>query len=352
MKEPLFSERLLTWWDEHGRKDLPWQHPRTAYRVWVSEIMLQQTQVKTVIPYFERFVDHFPDIQSLSAAAIDDVLSLWSGLGYSARARNLHKAAQICVEKHSSVLPDQPSGLAALPGIGESTANAIYSQAHDQPAVILDGNVKRVLARHGAVEGWPGKSDIHRMLWSMAEELLPRKRGADYSQAVMDLGATVCTRSRPGCAHCPVATDCKARVLDSVNEFPASRPKLKITEKSFQMLILTDSSDRVLLERRPPTGIWGGLWSLPANDDGRPLARRLGVDSKDLLALPKLQHQLTHIRMTITPLIGKAEPPANSVECSPDQNWFSSKEWPGLGLPKPVRQLLEQHMTIAKEEKQ
>jgi A/G-specific adenine glycosylase len=352
MKEPLFSERLLTWWDIHGRKDLPWQHPRTAYRVWVSEIMLQQTQVRTVILYFDRFVDQFPDVESLATAATDDVLSLWSGLGYYARARNLHKAAQICVSQHSSRLPDQPSDLAALPGIGESTANAIYSQAYNQPAVILDGNVKRVLARHGAVAGWPGKSNIHRILWSMAAELLPQDRGADYTQAVMDLGATVCTRSKPDCALCPVSSDCKARLQDRTDEFPASRPKLKIANRALQMLILTDANDRVLLERRPPTGIWGGLWSLPTDDDRKPLAQRLGVNNEDLQSLPKLQHQLTHIKMTITPLIGKAEPGINGVECSPDQDWFDHEEWPGLGLPKPVRQLLEQHMTISQEDKQ
>ncbi|HEY5775067.1 MAG TPA: A/G-specific adenine glycosylase, partial [Xanthomonadales bacterium] len=192
-----FSEQLLGWWDKHGRKDLPWQHPRTAYHVWVAEIMLQQTQVKTVIPYFDRFIERFPDIQSLAAVSTDEVLAHWSGLGYYARARNLLKTAKICMETHAGQLPPTPQELGALPGIGESTANAIYSQANDKPAVILDGNVKRVLARYFAIAGWPGKSTIHKQMWKTAEQLLPAKRGADYTQAIMDLGATLCTRTKP-----------------------------------------------------------------------------------------------------------------------------------------------------------
>lgn len=350
MNVPLFSDRLLAWWDKHGRKDLPWQHPRSAYRVWVSEIMLQQTQVKTVIPYFSRFIERFPDIQTLAAATNDDVLALWSGLGYYARARNLLKTARHCVAEHASDLPPTPAELAALPGIGESTANAIYSQAFDQPAVVLDGNVKRVLARHAAVEGWPGKPVVHKKLWLIAEALLPSSRGADYTQASMDLGATLCTRSKPRCPHCPVKDDCKAYLQNRVEDFPASRPKIKITEKSFRMLILKDADGRVLLERRPPAGIWGGLWSLPADDNGEDLGERLGINDDSLMLLPDLHHQLTHIKMTITPLIGDTKQLAKGVECSTEQNWFGSTEWPNLGLPKPVRQLLEQHMNFTPED--
>ena len=350
MKERSFSARLLSWWDTHGRKDLPWQHPRTPYRVWVSEIMLQQTQVKTVIPYFNRFVETFPDLKSLASASTDDVLALWSGLGYYARARNLHKAAGICSTDYECVLPDAPQILVTLPGIGESTANAIYSQAYDQPAVVLDGNVKRVLSRFRAVAGWPGKPDVHKKLWGMAEALLPDQRGADYTQAVMDLGATLCTRSKPACDDCPINIDCQAHLDDSVQDFPASRPKIRITEKSFQMLILQDGEGRILLERRPPTGIWGGLWSLPADDNGEPLDQRLGVDSSVLKPLPNLQHQLTHMRMTILPLIGRVTPLVKGVECSNEQNWFEQQEWPTLGLPEPVRQLLNKYVTTAREE--
>ncbi len=339
-----FSGRLLTWWDLHGRKDLPWQHPRSAYRVWVSEIMLQQTQVKTVIPYFNRFVDRFTDVRSLAAASEDEVLALWSGLGYYARGRNLLKAAKVCLEDHAAELPRTPQALAALPGIGESTANAIYSQAWDKPAVILDGNVKRVLARYFTVEGWPGKTSIHKHLWTAAEQLLPAKRGADYSQAIMDLGATLCTRSKPACEQCPVAEGCKAFKAGTVAQFPARRPPLKISKKSFQMLILINNNGSVLLERRPPAGIWGGLWSLPADDSGLPVQQRLGVENGILKSLPSLQHQLTHIHMTILPLIGHTEPASTSVECTADQRWFGRQEWQALGLPKPVRQLLETYL--------
>lgn len=347
MPIPSFSIRLLKWWDKNGRKDLPWQHPRSAYRVWVSEIMLQQTQVKTVIPYFNRFINRFPDIQSLAAASNDEVLACWSGLGYYARARNLLKAAKVCQQDHSGELPQTPEALVALPGIGESTANAIYSQAYDKPAVILDGNVKRVLARHFKIDGWPGKSSIHKQLWDTAGHLLPAKRGADYTQAFMDLGATLCTRSKPDCGDCPVSADCKALITGSVEQYPYPRPRLRIAKKSFHMLLLVDKAGKVLLERRPPTGIWGGLWSLPADDNGEPLPRRLGLQSKSLQSLPHMQHQLTHIHMTILPLIGHTDMLSRGVECTPDQRWFGPREWPSLGLPKPVRQLLEIHLEKA-----
>ena len=352
MKQRPFSARLLTWWDTHGRKDLPWQHPRAPYRVWVAEIMLQQTQVKTVIPYFNRFIEVFPDLPSLAAASSDDVLSLWSGLGYYARARNLHKAAGVCCSGYDSSLPDTAQSLSKLPGIGESTANAIYSQAYDQPAVVLDGNVKRVLSRYCAVAGWPGKASIHKELWNMAESLLPGQRGADYTQAIMDLGATLCTRSKPDCDNCPVNEDCIAYMNDSVGEYPASRPRIKVTEKDFHMLILQDGDGRTLLERRPPAGIWGGLWSLPADDNGEPLLQRFGLDDSCLQSLPSLQHQLTHMRMTIQPLIGEVTLMINGVECNSEQNWFTPDEWQTLGLPKPVRQLLNKYTTTAHEDDQ
>lgn len=344
-----FSNRLLTWWDKHGRHDLPWQHPRSAYRVWVSEIMLQQTQVKTVIPYFDAFIQRFPDVPALAASSNDEVMSMWSGLGYYARARNLLKAAQVCVAEHGSDLPVTPDELEALPGIGKSTANAIYSQAFDQPAVVLDGNVKRVLSRHSAVEGWPGKPAIHDQLWAIAETLLPDGRGADYTQAIMDLGATLCKRSKPQCNECPVSADCQALLQERVAEFPFSRPKkIKVTEKSFQMLILTDGENRVLLERRPPAGIWGGLWALPADDSGIPLNERFAHESKDLQQLPDLHHQLTHISMTIKPMLSTVQTQANGVECTANQGWFGTEEWSKLGLPKPVRQLLENYMATYK----
>lgn len=339
-----FAERLLAWWDEHGRKDLPWQSPRSAYRVWVAEIMLQQTRVKTVIPYFERFMARFPDLPALATAATDDVLALWSGLGYYARARNLLKAARICVEDFEGKLPDTPEVLAKLPGIGASTANAICSQAFERPAVVLDGNVKRVLARHEAIEGWPGRTAVHKALWACAERYLPVKRGADHTQAIMDLGATLCTRTKPQCEHCPVAADCRAYQRGRVDELPASRPRPRTTRKKLRMLILTDKKGRVLLERRPPAGIWGGLWSLPADDDGPLFEQRFCIANDGLETLPVIEHTLTHMHMRITPLTGTAAALKNGVECSRRQGWFGTNEWSALGLPAPVRQLLETHV--------
>jgi A/G-specific adenine glycosylase len=342
--ESTFSGQLLNWGDRHGRKDLPWQHPRIPYRVWIAEIMLQQTQVKTVIPYFNRFVDQFPDISTLAASAEDDVMAAWSGLGYYARARNLLKTASTCLEEPAAELPQTPQEPAPRPAIGQSTANAIWSQAHDKPAVILDGNVKRVIARYFAIGGWPGKSSVHKQLWTLAEQLLPSKRGADYTQAIMDLGATLCKRTRPDCAQCPVNDRCKAFQTETVECYPSPRPRLKKTKKSFRMLILTNSKGKVLLEKRPPAGIWGGLWSLPADEHGQPFQPPPGLNDSELQPLPSVQHQLTHILMTIKPFIGHTELTPTGVECSSDLRWFGPREWPVLGLPKPVRQLLELHL--------
>ncbi len=344
MSAALFSSRLLKWWDANGRKDLPWQQPRSPYRVWVAEIMLQQTQVKTVIPYFEAFIEQFPDIRSLAAASQDDVLARWSGLGYYARARNLLKTAKICAQEHDSMLPDSPEALFKLPGIGESTANAIYSQSSNHPATVLDGNVKRVLSRYFAIEGWSGTSRIHKQLWDAASKLLPDHRGADYTQAIMDLGATVCARSKPQCDLCPVNDDCKAFQTDTVAHYPTPRPKIKIHNKTLHMLIIPDDKGRVLLERRPPAGIWGGLWTLPMEENAETLVHRLGVGQQDTNKLPNLNHQLTHMKMTICPIIGKTGSCAKGVECTSDQQWFSNNEWPQLGLPRPVRQLLETYL--------
>ncbi len=223
MATPGFAARLLAWFDQHGRHDLPWQHPRTPYRVWVAEVMLQQTQVQTVIPYYQRFLALFPGLPVLAAAPLDDVLAAWSGLGYYSRARNLHRAAMQCVAAHGGELPDQFDALAALPGIGRSTAGAILAQAHGQRLPILDGNVRRVLARHRAVTGDPGSSKVQSELWALSQSALPHSRLADYTQALMDLGATVCTRHRAACDRCPLAADCAARLQGRVAEFPQPR---------------------------------------------------------------------------------------------------------------------------------
>lgn len=338
-KPPSFSDRLLGWWDRHGRKDLPWQHPRTPYRVWISEIMLQQTQVTTVIPYFEKWVAAFPGIRALANAPLDEVLAHWAGLGYYARARNLHKTATVCAENHNGNLPATAEDLCALPGIGLSTANAIISQSTDQPAAVLDGNVRRVLARHAAVEGWSGKTAVQKRLWAEAESRLPESRGADYTQAVMDLGATVCTRSNPKCGACPVKADCLALSQSRVNELPTPKPATRVTEQVVHMLVLQDKRGRVLLQRRPPAGVWGGLWCLPAGQTKEELEMGLGFSFESTRALPTFEHRLSHIKMSIKPaLLTEISP--TQVKCTTDQGWFDADEQAALGLPKPVTELL------------
>jgi A/G-specific adenine glycosylase len=335
-----FSQRILEWWDEYGRQDLPWQHPRTPYRVWISEIMLQQTQVNTVISYFERWMLRFPDIAVLARAPLDDVLSHWSGLGYYARARNLHKAARQCMEKHEGKLPTaSPGEMTALPGIGLSTANAIVSQSTDVPAAVLDGNVRRTLARHLALEGWTGKAAVQKQLWHEAEARLPPERGADYTQAIMDLGALVCTRSKPDCCACPVGEDCRALALNQVTEFPWPRPPTKVSEKTIHMLILRDSQGRVLLEKRPPSGIWGGLWSFPDGENIESIEAQLGLSDTQPKALPPVEHRLSHVRMLIHPALATSAV-ARQVKCTQQQNWFDPASRSEIGLPKPVSDLL------------
>lgn len=336
----LFQQRLLTWWNLSGRKDLPWQHPRTPYRVWVSEIMLQQTQVATVIPYFERWMKSFPDISSLAKASLDDVLAHWAGLGYYARARNLHKAAASCMERHEKKLPLSAEELTELPGIGLSTANAIVSQSTDQPRAVLDGNVRRVLARHAGVEGWTGQSAVQKRLWAEAEKRLPDSRGADYTQAIMDLGAMLCTRSNPGCGHCPVNADCQAWLTDRVRELPSPKPATRVSDKKVNMLILTNGRGKVLLERRPPTGVWGGLWCLPEGDSIETIEASLGISATDVTALPPIEHRLSHLRMTIHPMLATACD-AMQVRCSGQRDWYDKRQQQTLGLPKPVAELMK-----------
>ena len=261
-----FARRLLAWFDLHGRKDLPWQQAISPYRVWVSEIMLQQTQVKTVIPYFENFMARFPAIHDLAAASQDEVLHHWTGLGYYARARNLHKTAKIIVADHEGEMPLTVDALVSLPGIGRSTAGAIVSICSGRRAAILDGNVKRVLARHFAIEGWPGSTAAVKSLWAKAEELTPVDRVADYTQAIMDLGATVCTRATPACEQCPMHGTCIALATNRIAELPGRKPKKDLLVRQTTMLII-ESGNSVLLEQRPPAGLWGGLWSLPDADD-------------------------------------------------------------------------------------
>ena len=336
-----FSDRLLAWWDEHGRQDLPWQHPRTPYRVWISEIMLQQTQVGTVIPYFLRWMERFPDISKLAQAPLDEVLAHWAGLGYYARARNLHHAALVCMTEHAGSLPVATAELAQLPGIGRSTANAIVSQSTDKAAAVLDGNVRRVLARHAMVGGWTGSAAVQNTLWLEAEARLPADRGADYTQAIMDLGALLCTRSDPDCAHCPVRSDCQARLAAQIAHYPAPKPKTKVRDRPVFMLVLQDDVQRVLLEKRPPTGIWGGLWSLPEAESLADLEQQSGLALTDCIYLPPREHRLSHQRLLIQPVRAR-KLQARQVKCSPEQRWIALAQGSSLAVPKPVADLLRE----------
>ena len=345
-----FSQRLLHWFDAHGRHDLPWQEPRTPYRVWLAEIMLQQTQVAAVIPYFQRFVARFPDLAALAAAAADDVLQHWAGLGYYARARNLQRAAQLIVSQHGGEFPRDIEALTALPGIGRSTAGAILAQAYGQRHAILDGNVKRVLARHGAIAGWPGEPRVSKQLWALSESLLPRQRLTDYTQAIMDLGATLCTARKPACARCPVSADCQAFLSGRVGEFPSSRPKRERPLRHARLLLIENAAGELLFERRPPAGIWGGLWCLPllegeAAGGEDPIAwvqQRHGLRAQALATLPSLSHGFTHFELELSPLRLRAAPAGAALGERSELRWINIAADELPGLPAPVSKLLHQ----------
>jgi A/G-specific adenine glycosylase len=338
-----FATRLLAWHDVHGRHDLPWQHPRTPYRVWVSEVMLQQTQVATVVGYFERFIAAFPTLPALAAAELDAVLALWSGLGYYSRARNLHRAARACVEHHGSELPADPVALAALPGIGRSTAAAIAAQAHGTRVAILDGNVRRVLARHAGIDGEIERRDTQDRLWAEAEARLPADRMADYTQAIMDFGATFCRPRQPECPRCPVADDCNARATLRVADLPRRRPARTTPVRQTLMLVARDADGRLLLERRPPSGIWGGLWSLPEAVDASAarevLAPHARIDWDAATHLSPFTHAFTHFRLEVTPLALAAHPRDDAI-ADARLRWIEPREALALGLPQPVRRLI------------
>lgn len=339
-----FSERLLTWFDDHGRKDLPWQQSRDPYAIWISEIMLQQTQVQTVIPYFERFMKRFATIEALASAQQDDVLHHWSGLGYYARARNLHAAAKIIVSEHGGVFPDDIEALVALPGIGRSTAGAILSLSHDQRHPILDGNVKRVLTRHSAIEGWPGRSAVLRELWALADEHTPEDRVAAYTQAIMDLGATLCTRSNPVCERCPVIDDCSAHATGTVAQYPGRKPK-KVKPLRTTTMLIARAAERIYLERRPEAGIWGGLWSLPELDERSVEAwceDELNATAAVAEEWQVLRHSFSHYDLDIQPILVRVDPPLSTVADSDRTTWHRLDEPPPGGIAAPVRKLLDQ----------
>ena len=340
-----FAERLLSWFEVRGRRGLPWQVDRTPYRVWVSEIMLQQTRAATVVPYFTRFMAAFPAVEALAAAELDRVLGHWAGLGYYARARNLHAAARKVVHDYGGEFPATVEGLMTLPGVGRSTAGAMLALAHCKRAPILDGNVKRVLARHEAVEGWPGRTAVQKSLWEHAERYTPHEKVAEYTQAIMDLGATLCTRTRPRCGECPLAVDCKARVAGIQGMLPTPRPRRKRPQREVRMLLITNADREVLLERRPPNGIWGGLYSLPelaAEDGPRDWCHRhLGVDVREHTARSPLKHGFSHFDLMIHPLEIRLDTAANALMDRDGWLWYNRTQEPRVGVAAPIAVLLK-----------
>ncbi len=343
-----FNQNLLKWFDQYGRHDLPWQKNMTSYRVWVSEIMLQQTQVKTVIPYYLNFMRQFPNIKKLAAAPIDEVLHLWTGLGYYARARNLHQCAQVICEQYKGRFPNQIEQVMALPGIGQSTAGAILALSKNLMFPILDGNVKRVLCRYLKIEGWPEKNDVKQKLWKIAERLTPGLRVADYTQAIMDLGATVCTRTQPSCDVCPMKRTCQAKRDNEVQLFPFSKPKTKQPVRSTKMLLICNQAQQIYLEKRPPSGIWGGLWGFPECTESEDVidwcAKKLGMIVKSKGKQKQFRHTFSHFHLDITPVTVEFidfEPQfKNQIREQAESVWYHHESDLKLGFATPVKRLL------------
>ncbi len=350
--EDLIAERLLNWHQSHGRSELPWQSNKTPYRVWLSEIMLQQTQVATVIDYFLRFTGRFPDIHALAAAPIDDVLHLWTGLGYYARARNLHKAAQTVATLYDGEMPNSQEALEALPGIGRSTAAAIRSIAFGEQAAILDGNVKRVLARHYAVAGQPARSATLKTLWSLAEANTPARDPGTYTQAIMDLGATICTPRKPACSACPIADSCRALARNEVDRYPEKKLKKAKPVRQALMFLIVDHRGSCLLERRPESGIWGGLWSPPVRSDDttlHSLAAELNLNAlaeTTAIPLPEFRHTFTHFHLDISPVRLELQSEASGVKESEDLLWYGERDNRPIGLSAAAVKLLQSQRTV------
>ncbi|HEV2927083.1 MAG TPA: A/G-specific adenine glycosylase, partial [Propionibacteriaceae bacterium] len=338
-----FSRRLLTWYRDHGRRDLPWQREPTPYRVWVSEIMLQQTRVAIVVPYFERFVGRFPDVRVLAEAPLDEVLYLWSRLGYYARGRNLHAAARIACERYAGALPEDLPGLMTLPGIGRSTAGAILALALGQNHAILDGNVKRVLCRYHAIGGWPGSPPVERRLWMLAERHTPAARVAEYTQAIMDLGARLCTRTAPACGRCPIRHGCLARRHHRQTELPRQKIGRPLPVRRTGFLILQNGTGEVLLERRPPAGLWGGLWAFPecpADGDPETYCRSLGLKPLAIERGHVFRHVFTHFRLEIQPIYMNVRELRGQIMEGGARVWYNKRRPAPLGLATPVATLL------------
>ncbi len=339
-----FSEKILHWHSVFGRKNLPWQQDITPYRVWLSEIMLQQTQVATVIPYFARFMDAYPSVDALAGADEDQVLHLWTGLGYYARARNLHRCAKIVWNDMEGQFPNEVESLCTLPGIGRSTAGAIRSIAFGKPATILDGNVKRVLARYQAIAGWPGQSAVLKQLWEVAESLTPQENAADYSQAMMDLGATLCTRAKPDCDNCPLNEDCKALKLGDQLSYPGKKPRKVMPVRSTILLMVSAENGDIWLERRPNSGIWGGLWCFPELAEEAQASDwcmdRWGVAPQASEHWPPFRHTFSHYHLDIQPLLLTLPTTPETVMEDQGKLWYNRRKAPKIGLAAPVANLL------------
>ncbi len=339
-----FGRRVLDWFDAHGRKRLPWKENPTPYRVWVSEIMLQQTQVATAIPYYERFVARFPDLMSLADADLGEVLGLWAGLGYYARARHLHRAARIVRDRHGGAMPLDSAVLQALPGIGRSTAGAILALAAGQRQPILDGNVKRLLARFATVAGWPGQPRVLAALWELAERYTPVERVVDYTQAVMDLGAMICTPRRPHCEDCPLADGCVAHARGRELDYPAPKPRRELPVRAMRMLLLRGAEDEVLLEHRPPVGIWGGLWGFPECPLEVDIAdwcrERLGLEVTVGTPWKVLRHSFSHFHLDITPAPAAVTGSGGMVMEGERFVWYNTRHPDDRGVAAPARRLL------------
>jgi len=338
------AAKLTAWQKKYGRHDLPWQGTRDPYAIWLSEIMLQQTQVTTVIPYYNRFLARFPDVAALAAAPLDEVLKLWAGLGYYSRARNLHKAAQVVASAHNGRFPRRFEDVTALPGVGRSTAAAICVFSFGARHAILDGNVKRVLARLRGVKGYPGDKKVADRLWQEAERLLPRRAIEAYTQGLMDLGATLCARGKPRCGECPLHSDCVALKRGWVAGLPSPRPRKPLPHKRTTMLVLTRAGE-VLLEKRPPSGIWGGMWCLPEvarhPDLEAYCLKRFGAHVVEVEPMPALAHGFTHFSLAIRPLhvrVSALVPQA----AEPGHTWLSLEDARGAAIPTPVRKILAQ----------
>ena len=340
-----FSDQLLSWYQLHGRKTLPWQINKSSYKTWLSEVMLQQTQVATVIPYFEQFIQRFPDVNSLASAPLDEVLHVWTGLGYYARARNLHKAAQIIATEHKGQFPVEFEQVLALPGVGRSTAGAVLSLALNQHYPILDGNCKRVLSRFAAVAGWPGNKAVEQKLWQLAEQVTPGSPDVmAFNQAMMDLGATLCSRSKPRCAQCPLKLNCRAALTGEQAVYPGKKPTKTLPEKQSFWLML-QHQQQVLLQQRPASGLWGGLYGFIEFSSDQLRSDFLSLNQLQVTAsleLPAFRHTFSHFHLWITPQLVQIETKPGSVQEQTGAQWFTIAQLPQVGLSAPAKILLQQ----------